>query len=200
MIFSLFCARPGIYANVRMEPFNCGTNIEKSAALGRALVKIFYELELFNLGVELILVLVIGKHFVAVGECAAQRIAEGRFSLDLLVDFRNDVLEEEFVASSSDVVLVEVHVVAAFDHLEQIGLARVLGGQVACDRHVALFNVVLLHADYEAVNRRNAMNRIIVYCEFSFWGDYTGASREEECCECDGCPNDVFFHVLILLF
>ena len=73
--------------------FYCGSNIEKSAACGRALVKNHaLELELFNLGVELVLVLVVGKHFVAVGECAAQRIAKGRFSLDLLVDFRNDVV------------------------------------------------------------------------------------------------------------
>ena len=119
--------------------------------------KNFYELELFNLGVELVLVLVVGKHFVAVGECAAQRIAEGRFSLDLLVDFRNYVLEEKFVAGHGDMILIEVHVITAFDHLEQVRLARVFRRHVACNRHIALFDVVLLHANDEAVNCGNVV-------------------------------------------
>jgi len=122
------------------------------------LSKIYYELELFNLGVELILVLVVGEHFVAVGECAAQRIAKCRFSLDLLLDFRNDVLEEELVACCCDVVLVVFHVVATFNHLEQVGLAGIFGRHVACNRHVALFDIVLLHADDEAVNGGNVMD------------------------------------------
>jgi len=132
--------------------------------------KNFYELELFNLGVELVLVLVVGEHFVAVGECLAQRIAEGRFSLDLLVDFRNNVLEEKFVAGHGDVVLVEIHVVAAFNHLEQVGLAGIFRRHVACNRHIALLDVVLLHADDEAVNGGNVVNRVTMVGEFGLWG------------------------------
>ena len=68
----------------------CGHKYRKNAACGRAFVKNHvFKLELFNLGVELILVFVVGEHFVAVGECAAQRIAEGRFS------FEKDVLEPQ---------------------------------------------------------------------------------------------------------
>ena len=125
---------------------------------------------MFNLGVELILVFVIGKHFVAVGKCAAQRIAEGRFSLDLLIDFGNYVLEEKLVAGHGNMILVEVHVITAFDHLEQVRLAGIFGRQVACNRHIALLDVVLLHADDEAVNRRNVVDCVVVYCKFGFRG------------------------------
>jgi hypothetical protein len=158
------------------------------------------ELELFNLGVELILVFVVGEHFVAVGECAAQRIAKCRFSLDLLVDFRNDVLEEEFVAGCSDVVLVVLHVVTTFHHLEQVGLAGIFGRQVASNRHIALLDVVLLHADDEAVNGGNIVYRVVVNGEFGFGGDNARATGDECYCDEEGCPNDGMFHVLILLF
>ena len=158
------------------------------------------ELELFNLSVELVLVLVVGKHFVAVGERAAQRIAEGRFSLDFLLDFRNNVLEEKFVAGCCNMVLVEIHVVTTFNHLEQIGLAGIFRRQVACDRHIALLDVVLLHAYDEAVNGGNVVYRIVMISEFGFGGNNAGATGEKCYCDDEGCPNDGFFHVLILLF
>ena len=158
------------------------------------------KLELFNLGVELVFVFVVGEHVVAVVESSAERVAEGRFSLDFLLDFRNDVLEEKFVAGGCYVVLVVFHVVAAFHHLEQVRLAGVFRRKVAGNRHIALFDVVLLHADDEAVNRRNVVDCVVMDCEFGFRGGDTGASSKERCNECDGCPNDGFFHVLILLF
>ena len=158
------------------------------------------KLELLNLSVELVLVFVVGEHFVAVGECTAQRITEGRFSLDLLIDFWNDILEEELVAGHGDMVLVEVHVIATFDHLEQVRLAGIFRRQVACNRHIALLDVVLLHANDEAVNGGNVVNRVTMVGEFGFGGNDARATGEECYSDDEGCPNDGMFHVLILLF
>ena len=71
---------------------------------------------------------------------------------------------------------------------------------MACNRHIALLDVVLLHADDEAVNGGNVVNRVVVRGEFGLWGHDSRACREECCDECEGCPNDGIFHVLILLF
>ena len=81
-----------------------------------------------------------------------------------------------------------------------IGLAGIFRRQVACDRHIALLDVVLLHAYDEAVNGGNVVYRIVMISEFGFGGNNAGATGEKCYCDDEGCPNDGFFHVLILLF
>ena len=98
-------------------------------------------LVLFQLGVELVLVLVVRNHFVAAGEGAvAEGVADFRIGAHHLADFGVDVLEEEVVARHGYVVLVVVQVVAAFERLEELGLAGIFRRLAVGHREVALLD------------------------------------------------------------
>ena len=75
-----------------------------------------------------------------------------------------------------------VHVVAAFQHLEEFCLAGVFGRQALCDRHVAGLDVVLLHIDDHVIDCRDVMASVMIG-KICRWGFDSGAAGQHCCCD-----------------
>ena len=136
---------------------------------------------MFQLSVELVLVLVVGKHFADILEASvAGGLADFGVGAQHLAEFGIDILEEEVVARHGDMVLVEVQVVAAFESLEEFGLAGILGRLAVSDRQVALFDVSLLHLDNHLIDGGDVVVGVMVG-DFD-GGLFDGGATHEDCC------------------
>lgn len=117
--------------------------------------------ESIRLGFERVFLAIIAQHIVRIAERSPfDGAAHFGIRTHQLAKTRINVPEKEFIGGLIDVVLGIIQVVTAFQHLEKIRLALVIGRIPFENGLVALGNIGLLHADNHIVNLRDVARTV----------------------------------------